>query len=251
MTFESHLKEIFLRNDIKHNPNREIFIDEAPVPNASKQSSFVLETCKLAVSNPQTKEQGQMDMQLELLIHDFERINIVSKVHDDVNFKEEVKSKYACEEVKEKHSEKEGPVGFLENAEAFHKKKSSHSSVQSQTDEVIENQCTDFVFESSSEKEGTLSFLEKVQFLQNLQMTGISPLSDKESSTVSDDGISVIVEMVQSNVCHFTCHSSFFGNLRCFPQLVHIWCFIFWIKLIILFLYLLTIYRNVFDRSGI
>ena len=131
MTFESHLKEILLRNDIKHNPSREIFIDEAPVPNASKQSPFVLETCKLAVSNPQTKEQGQMDMQLELLIHDFERINIVSKVHDDVNFKEEVKSKYACEEVKEKHSEKESPVSFLENAEAFHKKKSSHSSVQS------------------------------------------------------------------------------------------------------------------------
>ena len=91
-----------------------------------------------------------MDMQLELLIHDFERINIVSKVHDDVNFKEEVKSKYACEEVKEKHSEKEGPVGFLENAESFHKKKSSHSSIHNQTDEVIENQCTDFVFESSS-----------------------------------------------------------------------------------------------------
>ena len=130
MTFESHLKEI-LRNDIKRNLSREIFIDEAPVPNASKQSPFVLETCKLAVSNPQTKEQGQMDMQLELLIHDFERINIVSKVHDDVNFKEEVKSKYACEEVEEKHSEKEGPVSFLENAEAFHKKKSSHSSVQS------------------------------------------------------------------------------------------------------------------------
>ena len=250
MTFESHLKEI-LRNDIKHNLSREIFIDKAPVPNASKQSPFVLETCKLAVSNPQTKEQVQMDMQLELLIHDFERINIVSNVHHDVNFKEEVKSKYACEEVKEKHSEKEGLVSFLENAEAFHKKKSSHSSVQSQTDEVIENQCTDFVFESSSGKEGTLSFLEKVQFLQNLQMTGIFPLSDKESSTVSDDGISVIVEMVQSNVCHFTCLSSFFGNLRCFPQLVHIWCFIFWIKLTILFLYLLTIYRNVFNRSGI
>ena len=212
MTFESHLKEI-LRNDIKRNLSREIFIDEAPVPNASKQSPFVLETCKLAVSNPQTKEQGQMDMQLELLIHDFERINIVSKVHDDVNFKEEVKSKYACEEVKEKHSEKEGPVGFLENAESFHKKKSSHSSIHNQTDEVIENQCTDFVFESSSRKEGTLSFLEKVQFLQNLQMTGIFPLSDKESSTVSDDGISVIVEMVQSNACHFTCLSSFFGNL--------------------------------------
>ena len=131
MTFESHLKEILVRSDIKHNPSREIFIDEAPVPNASKQSSFVLESCKLAVSNPQTKEQGQMDMQLELLIHDFERINIVSKVHDDVNVKEEVKSKYACEEVEEKHSEKEGPVSFLENAEAFHKKKSSHSSVQS------------------------------------------------------------------------------------------------------------------------
>ena len=251
MTFESHLKEI-LRNDIKRNLSREIFIEEAPVLNASKQSPFVLETCKLAVSNPQTKEQVQMDMQLELLIHDFERINIVSNVHHDVNFKEEVKSKYACKEVKEKHSEKEGLVSFLENAEAFHKKKSSHSSVQSQTDEVIENQCTDFVFESSSGKEGTLSFLEKVHsFLQNLQMAGIFRLSDKESSTVSDDGISVIVEMVQSNVCHFTCHSSFFGNLRCFPQLFHIWCFIFWIKLIILFLYLLTIYRNVFDRSGI
>ena len=193
MTFESHLKEILLRNDIKHNPNKEISIDGVPAPNTTKQSAFVPEICKLEISDPETKEQGEMDMQSKLLIHDFERTEIVSKVHDDANFNEEVKSKFACEEVKVKDiSEEECRFSFPENAETFYEKESSHLSVHSQIDELTKNQCTDFAFESSSGKEGALSYLEKAHaYLQNLQLSGIFPLSDEESSTVPEDGSSV------------------------------------------------------------
>ena len=197
MTFESHLKEILLRNEIKHNPSKEISIDGAPVPNTSKPFAFVPETCKLGISDTQTKEQGQMDMQSKLLIHDFERMDIVSEVHEDADFSEEVKSKYTCKEVKEKDiSEEECRISLLENAEAFHEKESSRSSVHSQIDELTENQCTDFAFESSSGKEGALSYLEKAHaYLQNLQMAGMSPLSDEESSTLPDDGSSVTCDL--------------------------------------------------------
>ena len=103
ITFENHLKEILLRNDIKHNPNNEMSIDRTSVPNPSpKQSAFVSETCKSAISDPQTKEQGQMDMQSKLLRHDFDRMDIVPKVHANANFNKEVKAKYVCEEVKQK-----------------------------------------------------------------------------------------------------------------------------------------------------
>ena len=103
ITFENHLKEILLRNDIKHNPNNAMSIDRTSVPNPSpKQSAFVSETCKSAISDPQTKEQGQMDMQSKLLRHDFDRMDIVPKVHANANFNKEVKTKYVCEEVKQK-----------------------------------------------------------------------------------------------------------------------------------------------------
>ena len=197
MTFESHLREILLRNDIKHNPIKEISIDGIPAPNTSKQSAFVPEICKLAISDPQTKEQGEMDMESKLLIHDFERMEIVSKVHDDPNFSEEVKNKYARKEVKEKDiSEEECKVSFPENTEACYEKESRHFSVHSQIDELTDNQCTDFAFESSSGKERALLYLEKAHaYLQNLQMAGMFPLSDEESSTVPDDGSLVTCDL--------------------------------------------------------
>ena len=197
MTFESHLKEILQRNDIKHNPEKEIFIDEAHAPNTSKQSAFMPEPHKLAISNLQTKEQGKMDLQSKLLIHDFERMDLVSKVNDDAKFNEEVKSKYACEELKEKDiSQEECRVSFPGNAEAFYEKESNLSSVHSQIDELTENQYTNFAFESSFGKEGTLSYLEKAHaYLQNLETAGMFPLSDEKSSTVPDDGSSVTSDL--------------------------------------------------------
>ena len=194
ITFECYLKEILPRNDIKYNPNKEISIDITPVPNPSpKQPAFVPETCKLAISDPQTKEHSQIDMESNWLSNNFERMDIVSKVYDDANASEGVKNKYAFEEVKQKdNGEEECRASFLQNLQAFCEKESSHSSVYSQIDELTENQCTDFAFESSSGKEGALSYLEKAHaYLQNLEMAGMSPLSDEESSTVPDDGSSV------------------------------------------------------------
>ena len=193
MAHENHLQEILLRNDIKHNSNKEMCIDRTPVPNAfPKQPVFVPETCKLPISNPQTKEHGQMDMESKLLRHDIERIDIVRKVHVDANFREEVESKYVCEEVKQKDSEKECRVSLQQRAEVFHDKETSASSVYSQTDVLYENRCAELEFDSSSGKEGALSYLEKAHaYLQSLQMAEIFPLSNEETSAVSDDGSSV------------------------------------------------------------
>ena len=202
MTFESHLKEILQRNDIKHNPNKEISIDKAHAPNTSKQSASAPEPWKLTISNPQTKEQGQIDMQSKLLIHDFERMDLVSKVGDDAKFNGEVKNKYACEEDKEKDiSEEKCRFSFPENAEAFYEKESNLSSVHSQIDELTENQYTNFGFESSFGKEGEgegacVLYLEKADaYLQNLQTAGMFPLSDEEISAVPDDGSSVTCDL--------------------------------------------------------
>ena len=190
MTFEILLKEMLMRNDIKHNPNKEISFGGASLPNPSpKQPAFVPETCKLAISDPQTKEEGQM--------HDFGGIYIVSKDHDDINFNEEVKSKCVCEEVRQKDGSEEGyRVTFPGNAEAFYEKESSRSSIHSQIDELTENQCTDFTVDSISGKEGGLSYLEKAHaYLQNLQMVEMFPLSDEESSALPDDGSSVTCDL--------------------------------------------------------
>ena len=193
MTFENDLKEILLGNDIKHNSYKEMSTDRTPVPNPSpRQSAFVPKTCKLEILDPQTREHGQMDMQSKLLRNDFERIDIVRKVHADANFNEEVKSKYVCEEVKQKENEKEYKVSLQQKTEAFHEKESSASSVCSQTDMLNENQCADLALHSSSGKEETLSYLEKAHaYLRNLQIAGMFPLSDEESSAVPDDGSSV------------------------------------------------------------
>ena len=198
MAFEIHFKEMLLRNDINHNPNKEISFGRTSVPNTSpKQPAFVPETCKLTISDPQTKEEGQMDVQSKLLIHDFESMYVVSKDHDDVNYNEEMKSKYACEEVRQKDSsEEECRVSFPQNAEAFYENESSRSSIHSQIDELTENQRADFAVDSMSGKEGALSYLEKAHaYLQNLQTAEMFPLSDEESSAVPDDGSSVTCDM--------------------------------------------------------
>ena len=233
MIFESHLKEILLRNDIKYNPNKEISIDLVPAPNTSIQSDFLPEICKFAILDPQTKEQGEMDMQSKMLIHDFERMDIAPKVHDNANFNEEVKSKFACEEVKVKDiSEEECMVSFPENTEAFYEEELSHLSVHSQIDELTENQCTDVAFESSSGKEGALSYLEKAHaYLQNLQMSGIFPLSDEESSTVLEDRSSVAGDLGNDAKKGISLYLVFSCQFAVFFSTSLYWCFISWVKL--------------------
>ena len=198
ITFENHLKEILLRNDIKHNSNKAMSIDRTSIPTpSSKQSAFMSETCKSAILDPETKEQGQMDVQSQLLRVDFDRMDIDPKVHANGNFNKEVKSKHVCEEVKQKDNrEQECKVSLQHRGEAFHEKESSASSVHSQTDEFIENQCAYLTFDSSSGKEGALSYLEKAHaYLQNLQMSGMFPLLDEESAAMSDDGSSVTCDL--------------------------------------------------------
>ena len=205
ITYQFHLKEIRMRNDIRHNPNKEISTDRTTVPNPSpKQPVFVPETCKLAISDPQTKEHSHMDMQSTLLKHDHDRMNIVQKVDADANFNEEIKRKHVCGKDKPKdkqvkqtdNCEGECKVSLPQKAEAFHEEKSSESSVYSQTDVLNENQCAELAFDS---KEGALSYLEKAHaYLQNLQMAGMFPLSDEESSTLPDDGSSVTCDLINA-----------------------------------------------------
>ena len=199
-------------------------------------------------------------MESNLLSNDFERMDIVSKVYDDANFSEGVKNKYACEEVKQKdNGEEECRASFLQNLQAFYAKESSHSSVYSQIDELTENQCTDFAFESSSGKEGALSYLEKAHaYLQNIEMAGMSPLSDEESSTVPDDGSSVTCDLGNdakkgnpgndakkgmSLVLFFFCQFAMFLSTSSY-LVFHL----LGKTNIIFFLYLLMIYRKVLER---
>ena len=189
-----HLEEILQINDVKQNPNKETCTRKTSVTKScSQRSEFLTETCKLTMSDPQTKKHGQMDMQSKLLSHGFEWMDIVSKGDDDVIFNKEAKSKVLCEELNRPDTNKEECRNSLpQKAEAFNEKESSASPKNSQTDDINENHCTDFAFDSSSGKEGALSYLEKAHaYLQNLQMTEMFPLSDEESSAVPDDGSTV------------------------------------------------------------
>ena len=100
ITFECQLKEIFLRIDIKQNPNKETCIKGAPTVNTSPQRcDFVTETCRVTNTDPQTKKNvpGQLGAQSEFLITDNSKwIVVASKDPDDVSIAEEAKRKYLC-----------------------------------------------------------------------------------------------------------------------------------------------------------
>ena len=209
MALECYLEETLI-NDIKQISNKEISIYETPVPNTSpKESGFVAKTNKLKISESETKKLGQMDMQSNLLTHDFEWTDIVSKGHNDVNFSEEVKRKYVREGINQLDNNKQECRSCLpQMAEAFYEKESSSSAVYSQTNDLNENQCAGLAFNSSSGKNGDLSYLEKAHaYLQNLQMEGMLTFSDVESLAVSNDGSSVPLEPeidTKKRMCSFT-----------------------------------------------
>ena len=209
MALECYLEETLI-NDIKQISNKEISIYETPVPNTSpKESGFVAKTNKLKISESETKKLGQMDMQSNLLTHDFEWTDIVSKGHNDVNFSEEVKRKYVREGINQLDNNKQECRSCLpQMAEAFYEKESSSSAVYSQTNDLNENQCAGLAFNSSSGKNGDLSYLEKAHaYLQNLQMEGMLTFSDEESLAVSNDGSSVPLEPeidTKKRMCSFT-----------------------------------------------
>ena len=194
ITFECHLNEILLKKDVKQNLNKEISSDRTPAVNTSpNDSGFAPEICKLKISNPQTTDHRQMDVQSKFFSHDFEWTDSVAKGHDNVNFNEEVKSKYSCEKINQKNNSKEECRDSLtQKIEAFCEKESNVSSVNSEIDELTENQYEDLAFDSSSGKEGALLYLEKAHaYLQNLQMMGTFPVSDEESLSESDGGYPV------------------------------------------------------------
>ena len=194
MTFECHLEEILQRNDIKQKPNKETCTRTTPVTKScSQKSDFLTESCKLTMSDSQTKKHSQMDMQSKYLTHGFEWMGIVSEGDDHVIFSEEAKSKTVCEEINRADTNKEEcRNSLLQKAEAFYEEESNASSIYNQTDDKNEKHYADFAFDSSSGKDGALSYLEKAHaYLQNLQMAGMFPLSDEESSVVPDDESSV------------------------------------------------------------
>ena len=195
MALECHLKETLI-NDIKQISNKEISNNRAPVTNASpEESAFVAETNKLTILDSKTKKLNQMDMLSKLLTHDFEWTNIVRKGYDDVNFNEEVKSKYVCEGIDQlDNNEQECRNCLPQKAESFYEEESSISEVYSQTDDS-NSEVYSQTFDSNSGKDGDLSYLEKAHaYLQNLQMAGTFSFSDEEGLEISNDESSAPLE---------------------------------------------------------
>ena len=167
ITFECQLKEIFLRIDIKQNPNKETCIKGAPTINTSPQRcDFVTETCRLTNTDPQTKNNvpGQLGAQSEFLITDNSKwIVVAPKDPDDVSISEEAKRKYLCVGINQSaNKEQESMCSLLPKEEAFYEQESSASPVHSQTNELNEKECLDLAYDCNSEEDGTFSYLEKV-----------------------------------------------------------------------------------------
>ena len=211
MVLECYLKETLISN-------KEISINGTPVTSTSpNESAFVTETNKLKISDSKTKKLSQMDMQSQLLTHDFEWAGIVCKGHNDVNFNEEIKHKYVCEEIDQlDNNEHECRNCLSRKAEAFYEKESSSSAVYSQSDDLNKNQCVDLAFNSSSGKDGDLSYFEKAYaYLQNLQMAETFTFLDEESLAVSNKGSSAPPEPengTMKSMCSFT----FYFTLKLF-----------------------------------
>ena len=96
---------------------------EQHVRNSSSQSSDLLTaTCK-TMSYPQTKRHGRRDIQSKPVTHDLESMDIISKGHD-VNFNNEAKSEYVCDEINRADTNREycWSNSLPQKAEAFYEK---------------------------------------------------------------------------------------------------------------------------------
>ena len=213
-TIECRLKEVLMRNDFNQNPSPVISTGRTHVTNISfNDSAFVADTCKLVISDSQTKEHDQMDMQSNFATRDSELRNIVPKSHNQVNFNEAAKMKYVCEGINQKDNAGECRDNLSKETKVFYEKLSSCSSVFSQTDESTENEYKDLAFDSTCGKEGALSYLDKAHaYLQNLQMPGMFTFSDEESLAIADKESSVMFELennVGKRMCSVACFCSF------------------------------------------
>ena len=208
MAIECYLKKTMI-NYIKQISNKEISTNGTAVTNVSpKESTFVAEANKLKISDSKTKKRSQLDEQSQLLTHDVEWMDIVSKDHNDVNFNEEVKSKYICQGMDQLDNNEYDCRNCSSKIADFSEKESSSSVVYNQTDDLNENQCTDLAFISSSGKDGHLSYFEKAYaYLQNLQMAEVFTFSDEESLVVSNEESSASVKLengTKKRMCSFT-----------------------------------------------
>ena len=230
ITFECHLEEILLRNDMKQNPNKETCTTPVTTPrttpvtkSCSQRSDFLTETCIVTMSDSKVnKKPSQIDMPLKLLTKDFTWLDITHEDPDSVGFSEEARRKYVGEGINQPdNKEQESMDSLLQKEETFYEQESSASSACSQSDELSENKCVDLAFDSTSGKDGALLYLQKAQdYLQNLHMPGMFTLSDEESLAVSDEEISAVSDIeslvtfepgndAKKRICSFTCLNSF------------------------------------------
>ena len=208
MVIEYYLKKTMI-NYIKQISNKEISTNGTAVTNfPPKESTFVAETNKLKISDSKTKKRSQLDEQSQLLTHDVEWMDIVSKDHNDVNFNEEVKSKYICQGMDQLDNNEYDCRNCSSKIADFSEKEPSSSAVYNQRDDLNENQCTDLAFISSYGKDGHLSYFEKAYaYLQNLQMAEVFTFSDEESLVVSNEGSSASLKLengTKKGMCSFT-----------------------------------------------
>ena len=230
ITFECHLEEILLRNDMKQNPNKETCTTPVTTPrttpvtkSCSQRSDFLTETCIVTMSDSKVnKKPSQIDIPLKLLTKDFTWLDITHEDPDSVGFSEEARRKYVGEGINQPdNKEQESMDSLLQKEETFYEQESSASSACSQSDELSENKCVDLAFDSTSGKDGALLYLQKAQdYLQNLHMPGMFTLSDEESLAVSDEEISAVSDIeslvtfepgndAKKRICSFTCLNSF------------------------------------------
>ena len=138
MTFECHLEEILLRNDLTQNPNKETCIRATPVTKSCFQRpDFLTETCILTVSDSKVNNDkpSQMDMPLKFLTQDFTWMDITPKDPDRVGLNKEAKHKYVGEGINQPYNkEQESMDSLLQKEEIFYEQESSASSACSQTD---------------------------------------------------------------------------------------------------------------------
>ena len=226
ITFECQLKEIFLRNDITQNHNKETCIKGEPAVNTFPQKcDFVTETCILTISELKTKKNvsGQLGAQSELLIRDNSKwMDVASKDPDDISVAEETKHKYVRAGINQSaNKEQESIDSLLLKEESLYEQESSVSPVHSQNNRLNENECLDLAYDSTYGEVEPLSYLEKAYtYLQNLQMPGMFTFSDEESMAVSDEESSTEANEESSvtfepgnntekSMCSFTCLSFF------------------------------------------
>ena len=124
MTFECHLEEILLRNDLTQNPNKETCIRATPVTKSCFQRPvFLTETCMLTISDSKVNnnEPSQIGMPLRFLTQGFTWMDITPKDPDRVGLNKKAKHKYVGEGINQPdNKEQESMDSLLQKEEIFY-----------------------------------------------------------------------------------------------------------------------------------